>query len=129
MGIDPRRPAKPITVLGGLTSFGGAGNNYSMHVWLLHNRSESLNKIKLIGWLQAITEIVRQLRDPSTQKNNGLVLANGGVLTYQHVVCLSKHPRKDGKSYPAQNPLPEIITDLPIPRIVENAEGEATIEV
>lgn len=27
--IDSR---KPITVLGGLTSFGGAGNNYSMHV-------------------------------------------------------------------------------------------------
>jgi hypothetical protein len=23
---------KPLTVLGGLTSFGGAGNNYSMHV-------------------------------------------------------------------------------------------------
>jgi hypothetical protein len=26
--------AKPITLLGGLTSFGGAGNNYSMHVSL-----------------------------------------------------------------------------------------------
>jgi hypothetical protein len=24
--------AKPITLLGGLTSFGGAGNNYSLHV-------------------------------------------------------------------------------------------------
>lgn len=24
--------SKPLTVLGGLTSFGGAGNNYSMHV-------------------------------------------------------------------------------------------------
>lgn len=23
---------KPVTLLGGLTSFGGAGNNYSMHV-------------------------------------------------------------------------------------------------
>ncbi|GAM34050.1 hypothetical protein TCE0_015r01382 [Talaromyces pinophilus] len=107
IGLDPRRPAKPITVLGGLTSFGGAGNNYSMH---------------------AITEIVRQLRNPSIKKNNGLVLANGGVLTYQHVVCLSKHPRRDGKSYPAHNPLPETLSDLPIPQIVENAEGEATIE-
>ncbi|KAF3400486.1 hypothetical protein DPV78_004889 [Talaromyces pinophilus] len=107
IGLDPHRPAKPITVLGGLTSFGGAGNNYSMH---------------------AITEIVRQLRNPSIKKNNGLVLANGGVLTYQHVVCLSKHPRRDGKSYPAHNPLPETLSDLPIPQIVENAEGEATIE-
>uniref|UniRef100_A0A093W3L1 Thiolase-like protein type 1 additional C-terminal domain-containing protein n=1 Tax=Talaromyces marneffei PM1 TaxID=1077442 RepID=A0A093W3L1_TALMA len=105
--LDPRRPTKPITVLGGLTSFGGAGNNYSMH---------------------AITEIVRQLRNPSTKKNNGLVLANGGVLTYQHVICLSKHPRKNGQPYPAHNPLPETLTDLPIPQIVENAEGEATIE-
>jgi hypothetical protein len=26
------KPQKPITLLGGLTSFGGAGNNYSMHV-------------------------------------------------------------------------------------------------
>jgi hypothetical protein len=34
-----RRPAKPITVLGGLTSFGGAGNNYSMHVCLPYNQS------------------------------------------------------------------------------------------
>ncbi|EEA28065.1 conserved hypothetical protein [Talaromyces marneffei ATCC 18224] len=107
IGLDPRRPTKPITVLGGLTSFGGAGNNYSMH---------------------AITEIVRQLRNPSTKKNNGLVLANGGVLTYQHVICLSKHPRKNGQPYPAHNPLPETLTDLPIPQIVENAEGEATIE-
>lgn len=34
IGLDLRHPSKPITVLGGLTSFGGAGNNYSMHVGL-----------------------------------------------------------------------------------------------
>lgn len=33
--------SKPITLLGGLTSFGGAGNNYSMHVSLLLNVVES----------------------------------------------------------------------------------------
>lgn len=32
LGLDILRPHKPITLLGGLTSFGGAGNNYSMHV-------------------------------------------------------------------------------------------------
>lgn len=32
LGLDILKPRKPITLLGGLTSFGGAGNNYSMHV-------------------------------------------------------------------------------------------------
>lgn len=32
LGLDMLQPQKPITLLGGLTSFGGAGNNYSMHV-------------------------------------------------------------------------------------------------
>ncbi|TGO13509.1 hypothetical protein BTUL_0068g00160 [Botrytis tulipae] len=69
-------PSRPITLLGGLTSFGGAGNNYSLH---------------------AITEMTRQLRNKrdqlSNRKNtgvsNGLILANGGVLTYQHVSITS----------------------------------------
>ncbi|EED23569.1 conserved hypothetical protein [Talaromyces stipitatus ATCC 10500] len=78
--------------------------------------------------ITAMTEIVRQLRKPSSKKQHGLVLANGGVLTYQHVICLSRHPRKDGGTYPTTNPLPETLTDLPMPKILENAEGEATIE-
>lgn len=57
------------------------------------------------------------------------MLANGGVLSYQHVICLSKDPRRDGVSYPEKNPLPEKITDVPIPALIEHAEGEATIEV
>jgi len=32
LGFSAINPPKPITLLGGLTSFGGAGNNYSMHV-------------------------------------------------------------------------------------------------
>jgi hypothetical protein len=32
LGLSITNPPKPITLLGGLTSFGGAGNNYSMHV-------------------------------------------------------------------------------------------------
>jgi len=34
LGLSITKPEKPITLLGGLTSFGGAGNNYSMHVSL-----------------------------------------------------------------------------------------------
>lgn len=36
LGLSSSKGAKPITLLGGLTSFGGAGNNYSMHVSLQH---------------------------------------------------------------------------------------------
>jgi hypothetical protein len=32
LGIDLEKNEKSLTLLGGLTSFGGAGNNYSMHV-------------------------------------------------------------------------------------------------
>lgn len=99
-------PPKPITLLGGLTSFGGAGNNYSMH---------------------AITEMMRHLR--SGKARNGLVLANGGWVTYQHVVILSSNARKDGSPYPAQAPLPEIVTDVQVPTVDEVAEGVATVEV
>ncbi|KAJ6260116.1 LOW QUALITY PROTEIN: hypothetical protein Dda_4337 [Drechslerella dactyloides] len=105
LGIDIDDASKPLTLLGGLTSFGGAGNNYSMH---------------------AITEMTRQLRGGSKRKN-GLVLANGGVVTYQHVVCLSTQPRVDGSAYP-DNPLPKVIDDVPVPQIDELAEGEAVIE-
>ncbi|CAD6591207.1 MAG: hypothetical protein ASARMPREDX12_005031 [Alectoria sarmentosa] len=89
----------------GLTSFGGAGNNYSMH---------------------ALTAMVRQLRGGNGQ--NGLILANGGVLTYQHALCLSTRPRRNGSAYPDRNPLPSHMTDIPIPKPTVQASGEAIIE-
>ena len=108
LGLPLFDNAKPLTLLGGLTSFGGAGNNYSMH---------------------ALTEMVRRLRS-SRQKEegpkNGLVLANGGVLTYQHVVVLSSSPRKEGE-YRSTAPLPEYL-DLPHPAVEVEVEGEAEIE-
>ena len=96
---------KPITLLGGLTSFGGAGNNYSMH---------------------ALTAMVRKLRKAKSgaEIKNGLVLANGGVATHQHVVCLSSAPRPDNSPYPESNPLPEMVTDVYVPRVLETVEGE-----
>ncbi|EDU50753.1 acetyl-CoA acetyltransferase [Pyrenophora tritici-repentis Pt-1C-BFP] len=96
---------KKLTVLGGLTSFGGAGNNYSMH---------------------ALTEVTRRLREGKGRK--GLVLCNGGVLSYQYVVVLSKEPRDEGVGYPTENPLPLQITDVPVPQILGDAEGEAVVE-
>lgn len=100
----------PLTLLGGLTSFGGAGNNYSMH---------------------AFTEMARQLRQRKSTgvDSNGLILANGGVMTYQHVVILSSQPRKDGTSYPSADPLFSNPSKDPAPTIEEEAKGEAIIEV
>ena len=76
---------------------------------------------------QAITEMVRQLRKGNGK--TGLVLANGGVVTYQHVVCLSSSPRRDGTPYPTSAPLPEMITDVQSPDVDEYADGDATVEV
>ncbi|KAI5270850.1 hypothetical protein E4T47_05831 [Aureobasidium subglaciale] len=105
LGLDMLKPEKPITLLGGLTSFGGAGNNYSMH---------------------AMTIMAKKLR--AGDGTNGLILANGGVLTYQHVLCLSSRPRADGRSYPVRNPLPPSLGSDSVPVIDETVEGEAIIE-
>ncbi|KAL5362554.1 hypothetical protein BJX96DRAFT_177256 [Aspergillus floccosus] len=97
--------ARPLTVLGGLTSFGGAGNNYSLH---------------------AITQVVRDIR--AGRGRTGLVLANGGVLSYHYTVCLSAAPRADGSPYPAQNPLGGYAEDIAPPPIAAKAAGRAVIE-
>ncbi|CZR64499.1 uncharacterized protein PAC_14397 [Phialocephala subalpina] len=104
LGLPITKQSKPITLLGGLTSFGGAGNNYSMH---------------------ALTAMVRELRKGNSER--GLVLANGGMVTYQYVVCLSSQPRNS--PYPDRNSLPELLTEDPVPTIDERAEGEATYTV
>ena len=107
LGLPIVGGSKPLTLLGGLTSFGGAGNNYSMH---------------------ALTAMTRAIRGRKGGK--GLVLCNGGWLSYQYVVILSKEPRADGR-YPESNPLPKEITDVPAPEIAtaEEAEGEVVVEV
>jgi acetyl-CoA acetyltransferase len=95
---------RKLSLLGGLTSFGGAGNNYSMH---------------------AITEMVRQLR--SGKGERGLVLCNGGWLSYQFVFVLGREPRGDG-GYPDEQPLPGF-SGVEGPEIEEGPEGEAVVEV
>lgn len=95
---------KPLTLLGGLTSFGGAGNNYSMH---------------------AITEMSRLLRDRKAKK--GLVLANGGFLSYQHALCLSSEPRREWSSYPDSRGSSATVVGVAAP-VEPFAEGEAVVE-
>ncbi|KAJ4385587.1 hypothetical protein N0V93_010016 [Gnomoniopsis smithogilvyi] len=105
LGLPIIDPPKPLTLLGGLTSFGGAGNNYSMH---------------------AITEMTRQIRAGTIR--NGLVLANGGVLSYQHAICLSACRRGDGLSYPDSRAGSDATVDELAPVVDAFAEGEATVE-
>ncbi|KAJ5505070.1 Thiolase [Penicillium fimorum] len=64
------RKGRPLTVLGGLTSFGGAGNNYSFH---------------------AITQVVRDLR--ARRGTHGLVLANGDGSSYPSQTVLPEFSR------------------------------------
>lgn len=71
--------------------------------------------------------MTRRLREGKGK--TGLVLANGGWVTYQHVICLSRSPRSDGLPYPDANPLPKYVTDVFVPSIAEQADGDATIEV
>ena len=71
--------------------------------------------------------MTRQIR--AGNGTNGLVLANGGMMTYQHVICLSSSPRRDGLPYPETPPLPDVVTDVPVPAVDVEAEGEAAIEV
>jgi hypothetical protein len=71
--------------------------------------------------------MVRQLR--KGKGRNGLILANGGALTYQHVICLSRQPRRAGSPYPNRNPLPELLYHTPAVPVDDHAEGEAIIEV
>ena len=71
--------------------------------------------------------MVRQLR--GNKGKRGLILANGGLATYQFVLCLSRSPRRDGLPYPTQQPLPELVTDVQVPPVVLQAEGDAIVEV
>lgn len=70
--------------------------------------------------------MTRQLRGGSTR--NGLILANGGFLSYQHAICISNRPRKDGAQYPDSSIINTLTPD-PIPPLDLEAEGKSKIEV
>ena len=114
-------PKKPITLLGGLTSFGGAGNNYSLHVSPLYTFTRSP-----LTTQQAIAEMARVIRHGRYQ--TGLVLANGGVLSWQHAICLSAQPKRDSSPYKSATFL-DNGQELQGPEFTVKAEGEAIIEV
>lgn len=107
LGLPVLGGEKKLSLIGGLTSFGGAGNNYSMH---------------------ALTEMTRQLRAGKGRK--GLVLCNGGMLTYQFAVMLGTEPRSGG-GYTDRNPLEEWKYEEIGEGVAEgaDAQGEVVVEV
>lgn len=68
--------------------------------------------------------MTRQLRQGKGR--NGLVLANGGVISYQHAVCLSSRPR--GGPYPDSASL-SVGNETPSSPVDADATGPAVIEV
>jgi hypothetical protein len=69
--------------------------------------------------------MVRCLR--AGRGKTGLVLANGGTLTYQQVLCLAA--KAPSFPYPLRNPLPEQLDGRFATHTDDVAEGEAYIEV
>lgn len=75
---------------------------------------------------QAIAEMARVIRHGKCQ--NGLVLANGGVLSWQHAICLSAQPKNDNSPYKSATFL-DNGQESQGPEFTTKAEGEAIIEV
>lgn len=71
--------------------------------------------------------MTRQIRAGTVR--HGLVLANGGVLSYQHAICLSSTCKGNGSSYPDSRAGSDATVDDLAPVVDTFAEGEAVIEV
>lgn len=69
----------------------------------------------------------RQIR--AGQIHNGLVLANGGVVSYQHAICLSSRQRPLRSDYPDSRGSSDMIVGDFVPSIDTFADGEAIVEV
>jgi acetyl-CoA C-acetyltransferase len=98
LGLDRDRP---LTATGGLTAFGGPGNEYSLH---------------------AVVSVAERLRDG---ERLGLVYGNGEFVTKHHVLLLGSEPHASGyvgRSTDIGWTAPEP------PPLVETAEGAATVE-
>ncbi len=92
-----------LSVTGGLTSFGGPGNNYTLHS------------------VVAMSEALRR-----GEGKTGLVYGQGEYVTKHHAIVLATTPRSG--EYPLADPLPREIEEVAPPPIEERPEGVATIE-
>lgn len=104
LGIEPD-DARGVTVTGGLSLFGGPGNNYSLH---------------------AIASMVDCLR--STDKGVGLVWANGGYLTKHSVGIYAREPGQNAWEPGNDLLLQTEIDALATPAIADEGSGSFVLE-
>lgn len=72
---------------------------------------------------------LRARRCSGHERSNGLVLANGGVLTHENALCLSTRPRKNRTPYPVDEFDDSCLISESQVAVVPATTGEATIEV
>ena len=92
-----------LTVTGGLTSFGGPGNNYSLHSVI------------------AMTGALRR-----GEGKTGLVYGQGEYVTKHHAIVLATTPRSG--EYPLSDRLPKEIQEAMPPNVEERPEGPGVVE-
>lgn len=92
-----------LTVTGGLTSFGGPGNNYSLHSVI------------------AMTGALRR-----GEGKTGLVYGQGEYVTKHHAIVLATTPRSG--EYPLSDRLPKEIQEALPPNVEERPEGPGVVE-
>jgi acetyl-CoA C-acetyltransferase len=97
--------SRGVTVTGGLSLFGGPGNNYSLH---------------------AIASMVDRLRE--TDRGAGLVWANGGYLTKHSVGVYAREPSEHPWEPKSDESLQASIDALTTPVLAEEGEGSFVIE-
>ncbi|EAQ97818.1 acetyl-CoA acetyltransferase [Congregibacter litoralis] len=104
LGIQPDDP-RGVTVTGGLSLFGGPGNNYSLH---------------------GIASMADRLRE--TPGGAGLVWANGGYLTKHAVGVYAREPG-DSPWVPGDDEMLQAAIDaLPLVELVDAGEGGFLLE-
>ncbi len=72
---------------------------------------------------------LRARRCGGHERSNGLILANGGVLTHENALCLSTRPRPNGTPYPVDEFDNNCSVSEDQVAVVPATTGEATIEV
>ncbi|WOJ95668.1 acetyl-CoA acetyltransferase [Congregibacter brevis] len=102
LGVDDPRG---VTLTGGLSLFGGPGNNYSLH---------------------GIAEMVDRLR--VTPEGAGLVWANGGYLTKHAVGVYAREPGISPWKPGNDGELQEAVDALPLVELADVGEGSFVIE-
>jgi acetyl-CoA C-acetyltransferase len=101
----PEDDPRPFTMTGGLPYFGGPGSNYSMH---------------------AIATMTERLR--AEPDRTGVVTALGWYLTKHAIGVYSATPSESPWGRPDMTPDQQAIDSEPAPKLVERADGPATIE-